>query len=229
VSNIITIDGTSGVGKGTLAMSLAKKLQWNYLNSGSLYRVLAYLSGQQNIQDSNTKALVKLTEKLNVDFQINNNELNVILDGKNISHLIQTEICAKKASIIASKKMVRKSLIKQQRMFYRQPGLVAEGRDMGSVIFQEAELKFFLEASVKVRAERRHKQLKQKGINVSLSRLVTELDRRDMRDLTRKASPLIIPTGAVVINTDNMTITEVMDQVRKHIDKWLKINKKNSL
>ena len=229
MSNIITIDGTSGVGKGTLAMSLAKKLQWNYLNSGSLYRVLAYLSGQQNIQDSNTKALVKLTEKLNVDFQINNNELNVILDGKNISHLIQTEICAKKASIIASKKMVRKSLIKQQRMFYRQPGLVAEGRDMGSVIFQEAELKFFLEASVKVRAERRHKQLKQKGINVSLSRLVTELDRRDMRDLTRKASPLIIPTGAVVINTDNMTITEVMDQVRKHIDKWLKINKKNSL
>ena len=225
LENIITIDGPSGVGKGTLAMSLAKKLHWNYLNSGSLYRILAYLSGQQKIEDSNTEALVNLTKNLSVEFEINNNELVVILDGKNISNMTQTEDCAKKASIIASNNTVRKSLIKTQRMFYKEPGLVAEGRDMGSVIFQQAKFKFFLQARTKIRAERRHKQLKQKGINVSLSRLTSELDRRDKRDLSRKSSPLIIPTGAVVINTDDLTIAEVMNQVMKHCKKLFESKK----
>ena len=159
-------------------------MHWNYLNSGSLYRILAYLSGQQKIEDSNIEALVNLTKNLSVDFEINNDELIVILDDKNISNLIQTEGCAKKASIIASNNAVRKSLIKTQRIFYKEPGLVAEGRDMGSVIFQQAKFKFFLQASNKIRAERRHKQLKQKGINVSLSRLISDLDRRDKRDLS---------------------------------------------
>lgn len=225
MENIITIDGPSGVGKGTLAMSLANKLHWNYLNSGSLYRILAYLSDQQKIEDSNTEALVTLTKNLSVEFEINNNELVIILDGKNISNLIQTEGCAKEASIIASNNTVRKSLVKTQRLFYKEPGLVAEGRDMGSVIFQEAKFKFFLQASTKIRAERRHKQLKQKGINVSLSRLISELDLRDKRDLFRKSSPLIIPEGAVVINTDYLSITEVIDQVIKHSRKLFETRK----
>ena len=216
MDNIITIDGPGGVGKGTLAMSLATKLKWNYLNSGSLYRILAYLSDQQKIEHSNTKNLAKLTKNLRVDFKIINKELVVTLDNKNISDCIQTEECATRASIIASNNVIRKSLIDTQRLFYKKPGLVAEGRDMGSVIFKEAKYKYFLQASTKIRTERRHKQLKQKGINVSLSRLISELDQRDNRDLSREYSPLIVPKGAMVINTDELTIDEVMNQVTKH-------------
>ena len=225
MDNIITIDGPSGVGKGTLAMSLANRLQWNYLNSGSLYRNLAYLSEKKEIENSNTESLVHLTNNLNVIFEIKNNELVVFLDNKNISNLIQTEDCAKKASIIASHDVIRKSLIKTQQIFYKKPGLVAEGRDMGSVIFKKAKYKFFLQASTKIRAERRHKQLKQKGINVSLSRLISELERRDNRDVSRKSSPLIVPIGAVVIDTDDLSIDEVMQRVTKNIKKLLKTNK----
>jgi len=225
MDNIITIDGPSGVGKGTLAMSLANRLQWNYLNSGSLYRILAYLSEKKEIENSNTESLVHLTNNLNVIFEIKNNELVVFLDNKNISNLIQTEDCAKKASIIASHDVIRKSLIKTQQIFYKKPGLVAEGRDMGSVIFKKAKYKFFLQASTKIRAERRHKQLKQKGINVSLSRLISELERRDNRDVSRKSSPLIVPIGAVVIDTDDLSIDEVMQRVTKNIKKLLKTNK----
>ena len=224
-NNIITIDGPSGVGKGTLAISLAEKLKWNYLNSGSLYRTLAYLSNEKKIEDSDTESLVKLTNNLNVEFEINNSELIVMVDNQNISDFIQTEDCAKKASIIASNNMIRKSLIKTQQSFYKLPGLIAEGRDMGSVIFQNAKYKFFLKASREVRAKRRYKQLKQKGINVSLSRLIDELNNRDERDLTRKSSPLIIPTGAVVIDTDNLSIDEVIDQVTKHIKQLFETKK----
>ena len=219
LNNLITIDGPSGVGKGTLAISIAKKLKWNYLNSGSLYRILAYISNNKNIEDSDTESLVKLANNLNIEFEINKSELVVILDNQNISDLIQTEDCARKASIIASNKIVRKSLIKTQQLFYKLPGLVAEGRDMGSVIFQKAKYKFFLQASSKIRAQRRHKQLKLKGINVSLTRLMNELNRRDKRDLSRKNSPLIIPNGAVIINTDDLSIDEVIDQVVKHCNK----------
>ena len=224
MDNIITIDGPSGVGKGTLAMSLATKLKWNYLNSGSLYRILAYLADQQEICHSNTESLVKLTKNLSVVFEINKNGLTVVLNNKNISDLIQTEDCAKKASLIASNDIVRKALIKTQQIFYKKPGLVAEGRDMGSIVFQQAEYKFFLQAPIKIRAERRHKQLKQKGINVSLSRLIDELNRRDNRDVSRKSSPLIIPSGAVVINTNGLSIDEVMHQVTKHIKKLFETN-----
>ena len=119
MENIITIDGPSGVGKGTLAMSLATKLQWHYLNSGSLYRTLAYLSEQQNIEHSNTNDLVKLAKNLCVDFKIINKELVVFLDNINISDYIQTEECAKRASIIASNNTIRESLIRTQRLFYK--------------------------------------------------------------------------------------------------------------
>ena len=225
MDNIITIDGPGGVGKGTLAMSLATQLKWNYLNSGSLYRILAYLSDQQKIEHSNTKNLVQLTKNLNVNFKIINKELVVTSDNKNISDCIQTEECARRASIIASNNAIRKSLIGTQRSFYKKPGLVAEGRDMGSLIFNEAKYKYFLQASAKIRAERRHKQLKQKGINVSLSRLISELDQRDNRDLSRKNSPLIIPKGAMVINTDELTVGEVMNQVIKHCKELLAAKK----
>ena len=225
MDNIVTIDGPSGVGKGTLAISLAMKLHWNYLNSGSLYRIISYFSDQLMIKHSDTESLIKLTKKLNVEFEINNSELVVILNHINISDLIQTEDCAKRASIIASNDIVRKSLIKTQQSFYKMPGLVAEGRDMGSVIFQQARYKFFLQASIRIRAERRYKQLKQKGINVSLSRLIDELNNRDKRDLSRKSSPLIIPKGAVVINTDDLSVNEVIYQVTKYAKQLFEIKK----
>jgi len=225
LNNIITIDGPSGVGKGTLAISLARKLKWNYLNSGALYRILAYISNKKKIEDSDTESLSKLANNLHIEFELDTPELVVVLDNQNISDLIQTEDCAKKASIIATNEIVRKSLIKTQRLFYKFPGLVAEGRDMGSVIFQKAKYKFFLQASKRIRAERRYKQLKQKGINVSLSRLMDELNKRDKRDLLRKSSPLIIPKGAVVINTDRLSIDEVIYQVTQHSKELFELRK----
>jgi|TARA_B100001750_G_scaffold236652_1_gene240806 cytidylate kinase len=225
LNNIITIDGPSGVGKGTLAISLARKLKWNYLNSGALYRILAYISNKKKIEDSDTESLSKLANNLHIEFELDTPELVVVLDNQNISDLIQTEDCAKKASIIATNEIVRKSLIKTQRLFYKFPGLVAEGRDMGSVIFQKAKYKFFLQASKRIRAERRYKQLKQKGINVSISRLMDELNKRDKRDLLRKSSPLIIPKGAVVINTDRLSIDEVIYQVTQHSKELFELRK----
>ena len=222
MNNIITIDGPSGVGKGTLAMSMARRLKWNYLNSGSLYRILAHLSEEQSVEYTNTEALVSLAKNLNIQFKINKNELIILLNNEDISNFIQTEHCAAIASKIAANKTVRKSLIDAQRGFYKRPGLVAEGRDMGSVIFKKAKLKFFLQANTKIRSQRRHKQLKQKGINVSLSRLASELDQRDKRDLSRNTSPLIIPTGAVVINNSYLTTTEVMNEAMKHVKKLFK-------
>ena len=222
LDDIITIDGPSGVGKGTLAMSIAQRLKWNYLNSGSIYRILAHLSEIQNVEYTNTEALVNLAKSLNIQFKTNRNELIIMLNNKDISNLVQTEHCAAIASKIASNKTVRKSLIDTQREFYKKPGLVAEGRDMGSVIFKKAKLKFFLQASTKIRSQRRHKQLKQKGINVSLSRLASELDQRDKRDLSRSTSPLIVPAGAVVINNSYMTTTQVMNEAMKHVKKLFK-------
>ena len=222
LDDIITIDGPSGVGKGTLAMSIAQRLKWNYLNSGSIYRILAHLSEIQKVEYTNTEALVNLAKSLNIQFKTNRNELIIMLNNKDISNLVQTEHCAAIASKIASNKTVRKSLIDTQREFYKKPGLVAEGRDMGSVIFKKAKLKFFLQASTKIRSQRRHKQLKQKGINVSLSRLASELDQRDKRDLSRSTSPLIVPAGAVVINNSYMTTTQVMNEAMKHVKKLFK-------
>jgi cytidylate kinase len=223
LKNLITIDGPSGVGKGTLAIALAEKLQWHYLNSGSLYRIIAYLSEKNNIDISDKTTLVNLVKNLEIRFEIDNRCLKVIHNNNDIYKLLQSEDCAKRASEIALVKELRMALIKIQRSFYKNPGLIAEGRDMGSVIFIEAELKFFLRASALIRSERRHKQLKQKGINVSLTQLIHKLDQRDERDSTRNISPLVIPKGAVVINTDGLNIDEVFDKASRSINKILKI------
>ena len=223
MKNIITIDGLSGVGKGTLGIALAEKLQWHYLNSGSLYRIIAYLSKKNNIGASNVTALVSLANNLEIWFEIDNGYLKIFHNNNDIYELIQNEDCAKRASKIALIEELRLVLIKIQRSFYKNPGLIAEGRDMGSVIFKEAKLKFFLKASAHVRAKRRHKQLKEKGINVSLTQLIHKLDQRDKRDLNRSVSPLVIPEGAVIINTNELDINEVIDTASKSIDKILKI------
>jgi len=216
---IITIDGPSGVGKGTLALSLANHLSLNYLNSGSIYRTVAYLSEIENINTDNIKEIISLISILNIRFITDNKEFKIICNNKDITEAINNEKCATRASIISSNIDVRKSLIGLQRSFYKEPGLIAEGRDMGSVIFKNSQIKIFLTASNEIKAQRRHKQLKQKGINVSLPHLIEVLDNRDSRDVSRKISPLVIPTDAYIIDTDKLTINEVFDKTLKYINK----------
>lgn len=216
---LITIDGPSGVGKGTLALLLANYFKLNYLNSGSIYRAIAYLSEINKIEVSDTEDIISLITTLQIQFPIEKNNYRIICNKKDITNDINNENCATRASIISSNTYVRKSLVSLQRSFFQEPGLVAEGRDMGSVIFKDSKIKIFLTASNIIKAQRRHKQLKQKGINVSLPHLIEELDSRDRRDVSRKISPLVIPNDAYVIDTDKLTINEVFDKTLKYINK----------
>ena len=215
---LITIDGPSGVGKGTLALLLANYFKLNYLNSGSIYRAIAYLSEINKIEVSDTEDIISLITTLQIQFPIEKNNYRIICNKKDITNDINNENCATRASIISSNTYVRKSLVSLQRSFFQEPGLVAEGRDMGSVIFKASKIKIFLTASNIIKAQRRHKQLKQKGINVSLPHLIEELDNRDSRDVSRKISPLVIPSDAYIIDTDKLTINEVFDKTLKYIN-----------
>ena len=156
---------------------------------------------------------------MQIQFPIEKNNYRIICNKKDITNDINNENCATRASIISSNTYVRKSLVSLQRSFFQEPGLVAEGRDMGSVIFKNSKIKIFLTASNIIKAQRRHKQLKQKGINVSLPHLIEELDNRDSRDVSRKISPLVIPSDAYIIDTDKLTINEVFDKTLKYINK----------
>ena len=214
---IITIDGPSGVGKGTLALNLVEELKLNYLNSGSIYRSIAYIAEINSIDLNNTKELINIGSSIIFNIKPNSHKVDIIYENKTINNLIFNEETAKIASKISSNKTLRLSLVSIQRSFAKEPGLIAEGRDMGSVIFPNAEVKFFLTANNETKAKRRLNQLKEKGINVSLSQLIDELNERDKRDLNRKASPLIIPDDALVIETDNKSIKDVQEEAIKYI------------
>ena len=214
---IITIDGPSGVGKGTLALNLVEELKLNYLNSGSIYRSIAYIAEINSIDLNNTKELINIGSSIIFNIKPNSHKVDIIYENKIINNLIFNEETAKIASKISSNKKLRLSLVSIQRSFAKEPGLIAEGRDMGSVIFPNAEVKFFLTANNETKAKRRLNQLKEKGINVSLTQLIDELNERDKRDLNRKASPLIIPNDALVIETDNKSIKDVQEEAIKHI------------
>ena len=214
---IITIDGPSGVGKGTLAINLVKKLKLNYLNSGSIYRSIAYIAKMNSIDLDNTEELINIGSSIIFHIKPDSYDIDIIYQNKAINNLIFNEEIAKIASIISSNQTLRLSLVSIQRSFAKEPGLIAEGRDMGSVIFPNAEIKLFLTANNETKAKRRLNQLKEKGINVSLTQLIDELDERDKRDLSRKASPLIIPDDALVIETDNKSIKDVQKEAMKHI------------
>lgn len=214
---IITIDGPSGVGKGTLALNLVEELKLNYLNSGSIYRSIAYIAEINSIDLNNTKELINIGSSIIFNIKPNSHKVDIIYENTTINNLIFNEETAKIASKISSNKTLRLSLVSIQRSFAKEPGLIAEGRDMGSVIFPNAEVKFFLTANNETKAKRRLNQLKEKGINVSLTQLIDELNERDKRDLNRKASPLIIPDDALVIETDNKSIKDVQEEAIKHI------------
>ena len=217
MTNVITIDGPSGVGKGTISEHLSDQLKWNYLNSGALYRAIAWVARNDLINLNDTKGLEKASN--NIIFSLENKKLKIQYKNKDISSLIYDEEVAKIASKVSSKPKVRESIINIQRSFKKPPGLVAEGRDMGSVIFPESQLKIFLTASIETRAQRRFKQLKDREFNVSLPALIKDLDARDRRDKERVNSPLVIPEGAFVIETDNLTVIEVKNTVNEKVNK----------
>jgi len=205
----MTIDGPSGVGKGTVSLRVAKQLGWQLLESGALYRVLA-LQAQDLKEESR---LARLASQLKVKFEIATGGVQVIWEGQDVTAQLRSESCGKLASQIAALPAVRQALLDKQRAFQRPPGLVAEGRDMGSVVFPEAFLKIFLTASCQERAQRRYNQLKEKGINVKLNELIDELNERDQRDSTRAVAPLKIVREATVIDTTGMAIEQVVAQI----------------
>ncbi len=207
MTKVLTIDGPSGVGKGTISEYLSDELKWNYLNSGALYRAIAWVARNDSIELNDTIGLDQASK--NLVFSLKNKKLNISYENKEIGSLIYNEEVAKTASKISSQPKVRESIVNVQRSFKKEPGLVAEGRDMGSVIFPEAQVKLFLTATIETRAQRRFKQLKDRKFNVSLPALIKDLDARDKRDKSRESSPLVIPEGALVIETDDLSIIEV--------------------
>tara|TARA_B100001250_G_C19762104_1_gene772945 strand:+ start:991 stop:1662 length:672 start_codon:yes stop_codon:yes gene_type:complete len=217
MTKVVTIDGPSGVGKGTISEHLANKLRWNYLNSGALYRAIAWVVKNDSIELSNFIELENASK--NIHFTIREKKLHIEYKNIEISSLIYNEEVAKTASKVSSIPKVRESILNIQRAFKKEPGLIAEGRDMGSVIFPEAGVKIFLTASIETRAQRRFKQLKDRTFNVSLPALIKDLDARDKRDKSRKSSPLIIPEGAFVIETDDLSIIQVKNIVKDKVNK----------
>lgn len=211
---VITFDGPSATGKGTIAGRVAAKLGFYLLDSGALYRVLALASHQGNIDPDNGAGIAALAPGLPVEFIAGG---GVRLYDEDVSTTIRTALVDELASRIAALPEVRKALLPWQREFRRQPGLVAEGRDMGAVVFADAEVKFFLTASAEVRAKRRHKQLIDKGLGARLPDLLRDLRSRDRRDEQRSISPLRPATGAIEIDTSQLSIDQVVDRAMQSI------------
>jgi len=212
---VLTIDGPSGVGKGTVANIMAHELNWNLLDSGAIYRAFALAASKRNIQIDNTDELLKLASNLDLRFESDpsNNKLSVYLDNMEVSAELRTEETADLASKFAMIGPLRESLLLRQQKFKQPPGLVADGRDMGTVVFKDAPFKVFLIANVEERAQRRLKQLHDKGITGILSQTLEEVQKRDERDASRKHSPLKPSKDALVIDTSNLTINEVVTKV----------------
>ncbi len=211
--NLITIDGPAGSGKGTIAKQLSEVLKLNYLDSGAIYRILGLHLTKNNIPIDNEDLIKKSIEKANIQFSGH----KISLNNRDVTDEIRTESIAKIASLIAANKTVRESILDLQRSFLKKPGLVAEGRDMGTVVFPEAKNKYFLTASVQERADRRYKQLISKGFDVSIADLVIEIQERDFRDINRTISPLVPAANAVIIDTTKLSPNQVIEFILGNI------------
>jgi cytidylate kinase len=212
---MITIDGPSGSGKGTISRLVAAKLGWHFLDSGALYRLVALAAMHHAVSFDDEVSLETLAAHLDVQFQADKDgvESRIILEGEDVTDTIRTEECGKAASVVAALPTVRQALLQRQRAFRESPGLVADGRDMGTVVFPDAQLKVFLTASRDERARRRYKQLNEKGVNVTLQHILGELAERDARDSGRSVSPLRAAPDAVIIDTTTLSIDEVVSNV----------------
>lgn len=212
---IITVDGPSGSGKGTVCRILAKQLGFHYLDSGALYRLLGLVAVRHHIDFSRTTDLSKLAENMDVRFEaLANGHNRVLLEGEDVTQELRTEETGALASNVASIQAVRDALLIRQRQFAKAPGLIADGRDMGTKVFPNAQLKIFLTASIEERASRRYKQLLEQGENVSLRALEEQVRSRDERDMNRKASPLAIATDAMEVDTSDLSIQEAVDRLQ---------------
>ncbi len=211
---ILTLDGPSGVGKGTICTRVAGELGWHILDSGSLYRLTA-LSARRNSSLKNTQQLIEIAENIDVRYTAENECLKISLGAEDVTEAIRAEDVGVMASRIAVIPELREALLDRQKAFATAPGLVADGRDMGTVVFPRAELKIFLTASAEERAKRRYNQLKDKGIDANLPELVIELEERDKRDSTREVSPLVAAEDAVTIDTTDLGIEEVFSEVMR--------------
>lgn len=211
--NLITIDGPSGSGKGTVCHILAKKLNWNLLDSGALYRVLAFAALQEKISLDDQQKLAALALNLPISFASNGAGIDTLLAGVNIGDKLRTETVGQAASQIASLQGVRDALLARQKAFRQPPGLIADGRDMGTVVFPDAQVKIFLDASAQERAQRRFNQLQEKGFDVNIAQILSEIKERDYRDRNRAVAPLRPADDALVIDSTSLTIDEVVNQV----------------
>lgn len=211
---VITIDGPSGAGKGTISRIVAKKLGFHYLDSGALYRLLGIASQRHNLRLSSVSGLAALAEHMDVSFETTRHgNFTIHLEGEDVTRQLRTEETGALASEVAKLPEVRAALLKRQQAFARDPGLVADGRDMGTVVFPDAPVKLFLTASAEERAARRYKELLEKGESVSLPALVEQVRSRDERDTNREASPLRSASDAYEIDTSEMSIQEVTERV----------------
>ncbi len=211
---ILTIDGPSGSGKGSISKCISEKLGWHYLDSGSLYRALGIAAIKNNIDINNEAALVELIGRVNIEFKrTEKGHWGVLLNGEEVRSQLATEEVGQLASKIAVFEKVRQGLLAKQQAYQAMPGLVADGRDMGSVVFPNAAYKVYLTASADERGKRRYKQLIEKGINANLRDVVQDIEQRDERDKNRAMSPLVVPNDAVYIDSSDKAIDEVVQQV----------------
>lgn len=216
---VITIDGPSGSGKGTVAALLAGKLGWNFLDSGALYRLLAFAARNHGVDLTNEEALKVLAEHLDVQFGAarDGHGMVIILEGEDVTEAIRNETVGAGASQVAALPVVRIALLQRQKAFREAPGLVADGRDMGTVVFPDAPLKIFLTASAEERARRRYLQLKARGDDVNLASLLEEIRERDERDTQRAVAPLKPAEDAIQLDSTTLSIEEVLQRILSEV------------
>lgn len=218
---VITVDGPSGAGKGTLCKALAEALGWHLLDSGAIYRVLALAALHHQVDINAEAALVPLAAHLDVRFNVRAGDLEIVLEGEDVSGEIRNENVGNTASKIAAFPRVREALLRRQRAFREAPGLIADGRDMGTVVFIDAPVKIFLDASSEERAHRRMRQLQEKGFSVNFERLLSEIKERDDRDRSRTVAPLVPAPDALVLDSTSLSIDDVIAQALAHAKRIL--------
>ena len=211
-ARVITIDGPSGVGKGTISQCLAATLGWHYLDSGALYRILGYAANRAKVDLDNADALLELMDSLHINFSG-----GAQLNGESIDERIRSEQAGERASRVAQHPQIRSAMLELQRGFLKSPGLVADGRDMGTTIFPQTPHKFYLTATAEERANRRYKQLKEKGQSGNIGALFRDIQQRDDRDINRADSPLRPADDASIIDTSNLSISEVLEKVMEQL------------